>query len=88
MAILILNLADLVPSLDRHIYSHLKMVTSSSFSQIVAMSALVWVVLFTMIFDFSVLIGLLEVAAGSTHDAMSSANLELEICLPQMELEA
>ncbi|KAH3833842.1 hypothetical protein DPMN_107158 [Dreissena polymorpha] len=47
--------AVLVPSLDRIAPRYLKLVTYSNFSSFMVMSVLVLVVLFTMIFDFSVL---------------------------------
>ncbi|KAH3819300.1 hypothetical protein DPMN_121034 [Dreissena polymorpha] len=47
--------AELVPSLDRVASNYLKLVISSSFSPFMVMSPLVLVMLFTMIFDFSVL---------------------------------
>ncbi|KAH3835345.1 hypothetical protein DPMN_108696 [Dreissena polymorpha] len=57
MAILIRTAVVLVPPLNRVApkYWYLKLVTSSSFSPFIVMSALVLVVLFYMIFDFSML---------------------------------
>ncbi|KAH3712470.1 hypothetical protein DPMN_072172 [Dreissena polymorpha] len=56
MVILIRTSAVLVPSLGRVASKYLNLVTSSSFSPFLVMSALVRVLLFTMIFDFSLLI--------------------------------
>ncbi|KAH3848026.1 hypothetical protein DPMN_090363 [Dreissena polymorpha] len=54
MTILIRTSAVLVPSLDRVAPEYLKLVTPS-YSPFMVMYALVFVLLFTMIFDFSVL---------------------------------
>ncbi|KAH3720263.1 hypothetical protein DPMN_063160 [Dreissena polymorpha] len=51
MVILFQTSAVLVPSLDMVAPQYLKLVTSYSFSPLMVMSALVLVVLFTMIFD-------------------------------------
>ncbi|KAH3772276.1 hypothetical protein DPMN_173614 [Dreissena polymorpha] len=55
MVILLRTSAVLVPPLAMVAPKFLKRVTSSSFSPFIVMSALVLVVLFSMIFDFSVL---------------------------------
>ncbi|KAH3734580.1 hypothetical protein DPMN_041019 [Dreissena polymorpha] len=55
MAILIRTSAVLIPFLDRIAPNYLKPVISSSFSLFMVMYALVLVVLFTIIFHFSVL---------------------------------
>ncbi|KAH3858305.1 hypothetical protein DPMN_100927 [Dreissena polymorpha] len=55
MAMLIRNSAVLVQSLDGFGPNYVKMSTSSSVLPFMVMSALVLVVLFTMIFDLSVL---------------------------------
>ncbi|KAH3812586.1 hypothetical protein DPMN_141022 [Dreissena polymorpha] len=54
VAILIRTSAVLVPSLDRVAPKYMKLITSN-FSSFMVLSALMLVVLFTMIFDFFVL---------------------------------
>jgi hypothetical protein len=55
VAILMWTLAVLVPSLDNVAPKHLKLVTSSSFSPLMVMSALVSFELFIMTLAFSIL---------------------------------
>ncbi|KAH3882350.1 hypothetical protein DPMN_006285 [Dreissena polymorpha] len=62
MACLIRTSAALVPSLGRVVLKFLNLITSTSFSPFMVMSALVLVVLFTLIFDYSF-------TAGAIHGA-------------------
>ncbi|KAH3721482.1 hypothetical protein DPMN_064410 [Dreissena polymorpha] len=65
MVILIRTSMALVPFLDRVAITYLKLITSSSFSPFMVMSVLLLVVLFTVIFDLSVLTSIPYVPALS-----------------------